>query len=283
MLNSLFTEKEIIHGLSKLKSNKATGIDGLPAECLKSASTILTYPLTLLFNYILEKQIYPDNWAVGIVSPLHKAGEKTNPDNYRRITVQPAISKLYELVILNRLDFISNILQDQDRYNGGFKKGSQTSDNISILQSCIIRQTVFKKPLYVAFMDFKKAFDMVDRDLLFQKLSAQGKRGRLINIIKNMYSKTKSHIKINGKITQAYEELMGVSQGGVLSPYLFVQFLSDLRKYLDKTCGIQLTDSEILLHLLWADDLVLMFTQFINIANLWSKFLQFWLVLYLTL
>lgn len=67
-----------------------------------------------------------------------------------------------------------------------------------------------------------------------------------------MYSKTKSHVKINGQVTDHYEEKLGVAQD------LFVQFLSDLRGYLDKSCGIHLKDQDLLQHLLRADDLVLL-------------------------
>jgi hypothetical protein len=267
LLNNLFTEEEIKNGLSKLKPKKASGVDGLPAETLKSATEILSYPLTLLFNYILVKQEYPIDWAIGLLSPLHKKGDKTNPDNYRPITVRPAFSKLYEILIHNRLEFIADILQDQDKYNGGFKKGSQTTDNMFILTSCIQKQQVMKRPLYIAFIDFRKAFDLVDRTLLFEKLNKNGKGGKLLKVIQDMYSKTRSHIKLNGVITDAFEESIGVAQGGVLSPYFFVQFLSDLHDYLDKSSGIRLGDDEILMHLLWADDLILLSTSSSDLQN----------------
>ena len=192
-----------------------------------------------------------------MITPIHKKGDKLNPDNYRRITVQPIISKLFEMTIHNRLEFISDIVNDRDRYNGGFKKGSQTADNMFILNGCIQKQVALKKPLYIAFIDFRKAFDTVDRHLLFEKLKNNGKLGRTTEVIQDMYAKTKSHIKINGLVTETFDEHLGVSQGGVLSPYLFTQFLSDMKDYLDETCGVCLSCDEILLHLLWADDLIL--------------------------
>jgi len=77
------------------------------------------------------------------------------------------------------------------------------------------------------------------------------------NIMINLYSKTKSQIKLKGKLSNSIAEKFGVNQGGVLSPFLFIEFLKDLGSYLDNI-GVYISDDEILNYLLWADDLVLL-------------------------
>ena len=67
---------------------------------------------------------------------------------------------------------------------GSRKKDSQTIDNMFILNSCIQKQRALKKPIYIAFIDFKKAFDLVNRDLLFEKLASKGKSGKTIKLIR---------------------------------------------------------------------------------------------------
>ncbi len=75
---------------------------------------ILGDTLLILLNYVLEKGAYPDKWAEGLISPVYKAGSRTDPNNYRRITVQPAISKIIDTMINNRLVFLTDLL-DKDK------------------------------------------------------------------------------------------------------------------------------------------------------------------------
>ena len=142
-------------------------------------------------------------------------------------------------------------------YNGGFKKNSMTADNMFVLLGCIQRSKALGQPLYVCFVDFKRAFDTVNREMMFYKLLKRKIDGKIIRILRDMYKKTSAKVCVNGMLSDLMNDETGVNQGGPNSPDMFVDFLSDLRDYLDESCGVVLNDSLILLHLLWADDLVL--------------------------
>ena len=105
-------------------------------------------------------------------------------------------------------------------------------------------------------VDFSQAFDNVNRNILFYKVKHAGFTGRVIDTLQNLYAKTRYHVKHNGKISDPISEHTGVNQGGNTSPILFRRYLHDLKDYLDKHTGICISD-EILLHMLWADDLVM--------------------------
>ena len=108
----------------------------------------------------------------------------------------------------------------------------------------------------MCYVDFSQAFDRVNRNILFYKVKKSGFTGRVIDTLQSLYAKTRYHVKHNGKISDPISEHVGVNQGGNTSPLLFRRYLHDLNDYLDKHTGICIAD-EILLHMLWADDLVM--------------------------
>jgi len=112
--------------------------------------------------------------------------------------------------------------------------------------------------MIVCYIDFSKAFDMVNRNILFYKIIKQGFCGRLTDVIRDMYTKTKCKVKTQEGLSPYIQDIVGVNQGGVISPLLFRKYLSDIDSYLKKQCGIVINDEDTLVHLLWADDLVLM-------------------------
>ena len=176
----------------------------------------------------------------------------------------PIFEKIFGIVVQQRLEFINEVFDRTDKYNGGFLKGSRTSDNIYILQSLIERQINLGQSLIVCFVDFSKAFDLINRDILFYKIIKSGLYGRVIDTLRDLYSKTAFRIKHNGSLSPPVLQTVGVNQGGNASPSIFREYMSDLRDYLDECTGVCLSDitisDTILLNLLWADDLIMVST-----------------------
>ena len=254
ILNRNFTEEEIKFSISSLKDNKSAGIDSLPAEFFKVSNGIISRHITEIFNYIITTREFPEIWTTGLRSAIHKAGLKLNTKNYRGITVLPVFEKIFKIAVQRRLEFLRDAFDKTDRYNGGFLKGSRTSDNIYVLSSIIEQQLTLGQNLIVCHVDFSRAFNSVNRNNLFYKIKHSGLRGRVIDTLQNLYSKTSYRLKYNGKLTNPVHENIGVIQGGNCSPILFRKYLYDLKDYLDECTGICFS-TEILLHMLWADDL----------------------------
>ena len=253
LFNENITLEEISFAISKLKANKAPGIDLISAECIKSNVEFLKHHLEFLFNYILNIGSYPEKWAEGLRIAIPKGG-----DDIRPITIEPIFGKIFEIIIENRLTFTKLALGRDDIYNGGFVKGSQTQDNMLIMTGCIQKQMSLNKNLYIALVDFRKAFNYVNRSILFYKLIKSGFKGKVIRLLRDMYSKIKSRIKISCWLYNWIKDSSGTNQGGPLSPTMFRVMLEDLRLFLEKEHGIIINDDEILIHMLWADDLILM-------------------------
>ena len=255
ILNAPISQDEIKNAIRHLKCGKACGVDGIPSECLRCAADSLDLPLTALFNYVFDTGEYPDEWAEGLINPIHKKGPIKQPDNYRKITVLNSLGKLFDTVLNARLKYMRQSCDEEDPFQNGFKDGHCTIDNVFILNGIIEKQKALKRPLYICYVDFKSAFDYVNRHALLYKLLNRGVEGKMLCILKSMFSKSKSRVKWNKYFSETFENLYGVLQGGVISPTLFNVFQEDLPDYLDLSCGVSMNNM-IISYLLHADDLV---------------------------
>ena len=165
-------------------------------EFLKYSSSKLLPVITSLFNVVLNSGKIPESWTVGYISPIYKGkGPMNNPDNYRAITIVSCFGKLFTSILNQRicafLEKNSTIGQEQ----AGFRKGHNTLDHIFSLHCLIDLYLSKKKKLYCAFVDFRKAFDSVQRSLLWEKLLSMNVYGKVLNVVRDMYEKTKLCVK----------------------------------------------------------------------------------------
>ena len=258
-LDFAIQEKEIKKAISCLKNGKAAGLDGINNEMIKISQSTFLPLYTSIFNKILNTGVFPAMWSKGYITPLHKSGSASDPDNYRGIMINICLSKVFTSIINNRLYdfFVDNGIISE--FQIGFMKDSQTSDHMLVLKTLIDKYINNQKGgLHLCFVDFKKAYDSVWRDGLFYKLLKSGVRGKTFNVIQSMYSQSECCIKINGDRTDFMSDSIGVKQGEVLSPLLFNLFINDLVDVMNVSDSPSLNDREIPC-LLYADDLVLIY------------------------
>lgn len=259
-LNFRITEKEVTDSLRKIKMGKAVGIDNISGEMLKCASPMITPWLLRLFNDILLKGIYPQQWCVGIITSLFKGGEAHDPNNYRGLTITSCLGKVYNSILNTRLEkFVDSnkILPDNQI---GFKKKSRTSDHMFILKTLIDKYVNNRnsRPIYICFVDLRKAYDSVWHTGLMLKLLQNNIRGPFFQSIYNMYNKSCACIKQQGNISQCFKCDIGVRQGDVLSPLLFNIFVSDVPEYVGLSPDSPKLGDKDISCLMYADDMVLM-------------------------
>ena len=206
------------------------GIDNLSNEMI--SCLLENYPEVILklFNSILDHNEIVPEWMVGMITPIHKNGSKGDPSNYRGISLLSCFGKLFLSILNNRpmkFTIENNILKCQL----GFLPGNRTSDAHIIIHK-LVRKYCHKNNsrIYGCFIDFSKAFDMIPREILFNKLLNYNIKGNFFNVIKNIYTNDKACIKIGGQSTEYFKVNQGVRQGCVLSPLLFNIFMSDLPK-----------------------------------------------------
>ena len=254
-LNEKISMSEVVSTIKSLKSGKASSMDMISNEILKSLDVSHLEFIIKLFDKCLDCGIYP--WNENIITPLHKNGKKSNPDNYRAIAVSSAIGKLFSTILLDRLTKFRKDNCPDPPNQLGFTKGAQTYDHILTMQTISSKYKKLHRPVYAVFVDFKKAFDSVCRQALLYKIAKLGITGKYFNVLKNMYTNSHAHIKLMGHLSEQFKISKGTEQGHPLSPELFKIFLYDLSKLLDvNDCPILSTKN--INHLLWADDLIML-------------------------
>ena len=249
---------EVQQAVKEAKLNKASGIDDIPAEVLKNETAISS--LHILYNVVFTEGTIPTEWGKGVINPIPKSSttDPRDPLQYRGIILASCMYKIYCSIINKRL---SNWIESNDKLvdeQNGFRKGRSTYDQISALTNIIETRQKRKLSTFAAFIDLKKAYDLVDRNILWNRLLETGIKGKLFSAIRSLYNSVISCVRINGLKTGWFDVNIGLRQGCNLSPILFNLFINDfavsvkaLGKGIDvgneKVCILVLTTSSFLL------------------------------------
>jgi len=259
ILNAPFDSEEIVRAISSLKARKSPGIDNIFGEMLKCSSDIILPYLQSVFNEIFMSGEFPVAWAESIVVPIHK-GDVSDPNNYRGISFTSVLSKVYVHVLGSTLKYWAEENELIREEQAGFRNGYSTVDNVFVLHGIIQRYLHRRKKLYVAYVDFRKAFDTVNREVLWTILEKNGIRGHMITILKSMYSSVRCRVRCAEGLTDSIECQMGLKQGCKASPGLFLYMVNEIAKEMN-VCGrhgVQLMpDLTNVFMLLFADDIAL--------------------------
>ena len=174
----------------------------------------------------------------GFRTVVYKSGARLDPNNYRGDNCLSIFTKMFEMAFHDRWLFVCEAYGLIDEYNGGFLKGSMTADNVFILNALIQRQIIKGENLIVCFVDFSRAFDLINRHILFYKLIKTGLHGRIVDTMRSLYAKTKFRRKCHGSLSPLLATSTGVNQGGNASSCIFRRYLADIGDYLSKSVGV---------------------------------------------
>ena len=243
--------------LSRLRRRRAPDCHGLRAEHLR-VSALHPVLLTLLSLYVSSPML-PSPCGEGLITPVHKRGDRSLPGNYRLITVQPIVTKLFSTYLLSRL--LSRLPPETCLHpaQNAFLPQHHSLDHAFTLYTLVLASRAARRPLYAVFLDLRQAYDSVSHPLLFAQLRAFGLTQEEVALVTKLYTSASARVSTPAGASAAFPIRHGLLQGDPCSPVLFDYHIDALAR----SVAAEDTDAPRLLSLLiplllHADDIVLL-------------------------
>ena len=273
-LDTEVTPAEVSAAMVTLHNGRSAGGAAQPAEflrygitprdsCRRPPTPILAEPLARLFTAVMRRGTIPQSWQTSVITPIHKSGDTADTANYRPIAVGVPLVRLYASVLNRRLMWFLEHHGLRSPAQAGFRPKMSIEHQLFALQHVVDSSRLHKRPLYACFVDLTKAYDCVQRPLLWGALYRKGVRGIMMSALKGLYTDGKIAIKVGGRVGRPQPSTVGVRQGCPLSPTLFGVFFDGLHDFLASHapgCGVPLSAPQltrIVSHLMYADDIAL--------------------------
>ena len=197
------SEKEVSSAIKSLNKGKSPDIYNICAEHLTYGADTVIPILTELLNKMWQLGTVPDSLKLGVLTPVFKRkGSNLDAKNYRGITVTPILSKVLESVLRERIKPI--IAKNQNNLQRGFTEGSSPMNCSLILEESIRENKDNNLPTYIAFLDAKSAFDVVNHASLMRKLFHMGVDGQAWNLIDSIHTRAETMVKWGGQFSDKF-------------------------------------------------------------------------------
>ena len=229
--------------MNSLKSGKSPGYDSINNDLVKQIILEITEPLIHVLNLSMLNGTVPLDMKIAKVVPIFKKGDPQSFTNYRPISLLTSFSKILEKIIYVRTVKFLNKNKIFSNFQFGFREKHTTSHALLHFIDKISQAIDKKMHTIGIFLDYSKAFDTVDHNILLSKLSHYGVRGTALDCFKSYLADRKQFVSLNGIDSGLQNVTCGVPQGSLLGPLLFIVYLNDFH-----------FSSDVLSFILFADD-----------------------------
>ena len=250
---------DIKNYLRKLKKLKAVGPDGIPNEFYTEGGEVVEQALERIFKEILRTETVIQGWKQTRVNLIHKGGGKNKCEvkNYRPVAVANTITNIFCGILKEKLTRILEEGKVIGEEQSGFRKDRRGTDNLFVMKEIIEHAKKNKRQYYVAFLDIEKAYDTVNREVMWEIMKRAGIEEKIIRVLKSLYTDTVDVFYLGDLEIDEVKSERGLRQGCTLSPLLFSLYLEEFTRRVKGTgLGIKIGE-DLLTLLLFADDIIL--------------------------
>ena len=223
-----FDQGDFISAINELSTTAGAGPDGLPAILLKKCKHSLSRALYILWNRCYELEVTPLILKLAHILPMFKTGIKTLPENYRPVALTSHIIKVFEKVVRSRITAHLETTEQFNENQHGFRKGRSCLSQLLLHFDQIAELLEQGHDVDTVYLDFSKAFDRVDFEILLSKLGTVGIGGKIGRWIHSFLTERTQAVLVNKTISEQQQVMSGVPQGSVLGPLLFVIMIGDI-------------------------------------------------------
>ena len=241
ILLSPVDENEIIKVIKNLKDSSA-GWDDINASLFKLSINSVITPFTHICNLSLLNGVFPNELKIARVCPIFKSGNPMHFVQYRPVSVLPVMSKVFERIMYDRIYTFMHDLKLLYEFQFGFRPNHSTELALMLSTDKIISALDKSNFVLGVFLDFSKAFDTIDHDILLQKLDNYGICG-IANIWFKSYLKDRYQYVCYDGNNSSYQKIScGVPQGSILGPLLFLIYINDLASMCNDIFSVMYAD-----------------------------------------
>ena len=266
-----FARADIIEALTELDPYSAAPDEDIPARLLTSCKEQLAEPLTLFWSKSFNTGHIPDVLKTQFISPIFKKGDRTDPANYRPVSLTSHLIKTFERVL--RKNLVQHLEENgliSANQHGFRKKRSCMTQLLSHVEQ-IYKSLNNDDEVDVIYLDFAKAFDKVDHTVLLNKLERYGVQGKALNWIREFLVGRKQTVVVEGHKSTFERVRSGVPQGTVLGPILFVLYINDLLNTINYSEGFSFADDTKLIGAISGQHSVQLLQEDLNTVIEWSR------------